>query len=261
MKKAQLYIVATLITLVAAGCKSEKKGTYYSDIYAEKPVTVYIAPVEDQMERKVEKYPKDIAYNNELNAATQYFYQTMAHPLVNHGYYVIGPAASRQIAEQYPRTFKQLKDDDLAVFANRYGVDAVLVTTIHKWKEENGRWIVFLEYRLRSTKSNTELMHKWVMAVKEVPTNLKGDPQILKQDKDFAELMDFDNGTAQRCFLVEKVNDYVLRNIPISASRRQFEDDRYKSASDTYVRYTWNENGQSDVQPCSIEEYEQGAFL
>ena len=154
-----------------------------------------------------------------------------------------------------------MRNASLNQFATKDSIDAFINTTILRWKEENGKWIVFLEYQMRSTKTNTDLMHKWVKAVKEVPTNLKGDPYILKQDKDYAKSMNFDNGTAQRCFLVEMVNDYVMRNIPISSTRRQFEDDQYKSATQTYILYTWNEEGKADVQEMSLEAFEQEAFL
>lgn len=260
MKKIYFLSLAFL-TLLVAGCKSEKKVTYYSDIYAEKPTLIFLSPVEDQTERRVEKYPKDAAYNNELNTAASYMFQTMAHPLINHGYYVIGTVASEQIAEQIGFTPKQWRNSGLQTLSQKYGVDAVLNTTIIRWAEENGKWIAYLEYQLRSAKTNVELMHKWVKAVKEVPTNLKGDPIVMQGDKNFAKKMGFDNGTAQRCFLLEKVNDYVLRNIPISSSVRQYEDDLYKAATETYILYKWSEEGKADVQKCSIEEFEQGAYL
>lgn len=261
MKKIFNIIATALILFTFLGCHSEKKATYYNEIYSEKPITIYIAPVNDKTERKAEKYPKDVAYNNEVNTAAKYCYQTMAAPLMNHGYYVIGPVASNQISTIAPCSPKQLCSGDIKQYYINYGIDAVLVTTLYKWVDKNGKWTLYMEYLLRSTKTNTELMHKWVMATKEVPTNLKGDPIEMQQDKSFAKTMGFDNGTAQRAFLVEKVNDYVLRNIPLSASLRQFEDDLYKVANATYVKYTWSEEGKADVEPCSLEEYEQGCFL
>lgn len=259
MKRA---IIASLMSLILLGaCNSEKKVTQYSDIYNERTTTIYLAPVIDNAVRKVEKYPKDIAYNNELNTAKAYLYQTMPNPLLKKGYYVIGSVASHQIAKENPMTNKELRNGDLKVLNTRYGIDAVLVTTIHRWKEENGKWIAYMEYQLRSTKTNIDLMHVWVLATKQVPTNLKGDPITLRSDMNFARQFEMDNGSAQRAFLMEKVNDYVLRDLPISSLRRQFEDDLYRSANQTYIKYTWTEEGGADVQPCSIEEYEQGCFI
>ena len=256
----QKYVIIAIAILLLGACKGEKKITSYSDIYNERPTTIYIAPVNDKAQRKVEKYPSDIAYNNELNSAKAYLFQTMPNALVNKGYYVIGPVASAEIAEATALTPKQLRNDDLKSFGEDYGVDAVLVVTLHNWKDENGKKIAFLEYQLRSTKSNVDLMHIWVMATKQVSTNLKGDPIKLKNDTRFAKQFDMDKGTAQRCFLVEKVNDYVLRNLPTSSQRRQFEKDLYRTANPQYISYTWLDGG-AEVEECSVEEYESKAFL
>lgn len=253
-------IIAAIAVVMLGACKSEKKINSYSDIYSERPTTIYIAPINDKTERRVEKYPKDAEYNNEINSAKAYLYQTMPVPLTKKGYYVIGPVASAEIAQAIPMTPKQLRNGDLKSFGTDYGVDAVLVVTLHNWKDENGKKIAYLEYQMRSTKSNVDLMHTWVLATKQVSTNLKGDPIRLKNDTRFAKALDVDNGTAQRCYLVEKVNDYVLRNLPISSQRRQFEKDLYRVANPQYIKYTWLDGG-AIVEECSEEEYESQAFL
>lgn len=254
------FAIGALAVLLLGACKSEKKITSYSDIYSEQPVTIYIAPINDKAQRKVEKYPSDIEYNNELNSAKAYMYQTMPNALVKKGYYVIGPVASAEIAEATAMTNKQLRNGDLKSFGADYGVDAILIVTLHSWKDENGKKTAFLEYQMRSTKSNVDLLHTWVMATKQVSTNLKGDPIKLKNDTRFAKKMELDNGSAQRCYLVEKVNDYILRNIPTSSQRRQFEKDLYRNANPQYIKYMWIDGG-SDVLECSEEEYESQAFL
>ena len=257
--KAKIATAAIALILFGA-CKSEKKINSYSDIYSERPVTVYIAPISDKAQRKVEKYPSDAEYNNELNSAKAYMYQTMPNAMLKKGYYVIGPVASAEIAEASALTHKQLRSDDLKSFGSSFGIDAVLLVTLHNWKDENGKKTACLEYQLRSTKSNTDLMHAWVLATKEVSTNLKGDPIKLKNDTRFAKKLEVDNGTAQRCYLLEKVNDYVLRNLPTSSQRRQFEKDLYRKANPQYLKYTWLDGG-AEVEECSEEEYETAAFL
>ena len=257
--KRLIWVLAAVLT-VAAGCKSEKKINSYKDIYSEQPTTIMVAPVVDKAERKVEKYPADAAYNNELNTSTAYMQMTLTRPLVRKGYYVLGTAATKEVMENGGYNQKALRDGNLSELQRACGIDAVLVVTLHRWREENGKWIAMLEYQLRSTKSNHDLMHTWVMAIKAVPTNLKGDPIVMKRDKNFAKEWGFDNGTAQRAFLVEKVNDYVLRDLPTSSTLRQFEKDIYRNANPTYIKYTWSEEGGADVKNCSVEEYEQKAF-
>lgn len=256
----QSILTVFVLTLLLGACKSEKKINSYEDIYSERPTVIYLAPINDKAERRVEKYPTDIEYNNEINSAKAYLYQTMSAPLTKNGYYVIGPVASQQIAEDIDMPLKQMRNGDLSVFRNDYGIDAVLIVTLHKWKDENGKKTAFLEYQMRSTKTNVDMLHTWVMAVKQVSTNLKGDPITLNNDTRFAKRFGMDNGTAQRCFLVEKVNDYILRDLPTSSLRRQFEKDQYKSANPTYIKYIWMDGG-ADVQNCTAEEYESNAFL
>lgn len=258
---ANLIACALMGCMMFAGCEQEKKVVAYNDIYSEKPTTIYIAPLTDNMQRKFEKYPKDKVYNNELNVASKYMWITAPTPLINHGYYVIGPVASEQIAAETPLTAKELKKGNLKVLNTKYGIDAVLSMTIHRWMDRNGEWTAYVEYSMRSTKTNMTLMHTYVKATKKVNTNLKGNPVPLKADQQFAEYLDVDNGSAQRAYLLQQLNDYVLRNIPISVTRRQFEEDMYKAALPSYFTYVWNEDGQADVQPCSMEEYEQEAFL
>jgi hypothetical protein len=256
----RLYVAIILLAIFFGACKSEKKINSYEDIYSERPTVIYIAPINDKAERKVEKYPTDIEYNNELNTAKAYLFQTVSAPLIRNGYYVIGPVASTQIAEAMDYSPKKLRNGDLSAFRNDYGIDAVMIVTLHKWKDGNGTKTAFLEYQLRSTKTNVDLMHTWVMAVKQVSTNLKGDPITLSNDTRFAKRLGVDNGTAQRSFLMGKVNDYVLRDLPTSSLRRQFEKDQYQNANPTYIKYVWFDGG-ADVQNCTAEEYESNAFL
>ena len=258
----KIYILLFgLITIALSGCKGEKKISSYEGIYSEQPTTVYVAPIVDKTTRKEEKYPSDIEYNNALNTAKAFLYQTTTAPLQRKGYYVIGTFATKHISNTLAMSEKDLKNSQLKVFKQDYGIDAVLIVTIHRWKEENGKWICCLEYQLRSTKSNSDLMHTWVLASKEVPTNLKNDPVTMKNDIKFANQYSIDNQTAQRCFLVEKVNDYVLRDLPISNTRRQFEKDQYRNANPTYIKYVWGKDGGAEVSKCAIEEYEEKAFL
>ena len=258
--KRILFIICLTGALVA-GCKSEKKITAYNDVYAEKPVTVYIAPIQDNATRKEEKYQKDIDYNTEINNARNYLFECLQKPLSNQGYYVIGKLASEQIAQQEKQSAKELKSKDIKRYAQYYGIDAILVTTLHRWVEKNGQWIVFIEYTLRSTKSNNDLLHTWVKATKMIPTDLKGDPIALKSDKAFANRYNMSNGSAQRCILVEQVSDYVLRDLPISSTKRQFEQDRYKKANSAYFDYIFNADGDINIEASSMESFEQDCFV
>lgn len=261
MKKYTLYIIAIVAIGLFASCKSEQKITYYNNIYTEKPTTIYIAPVQDYAERKPEKYPKDQEFNAELNYAKNFFYQTLSTPIINQGYYVIGPIAAKEIAATESRDLKKLHKTDLTNYHKYFGIDAILFTTIHKWEEKNGEWTVYVEYILRSTKTYNELLHTWVKATKKLALNLKKDPVPMRSDNVFAKKMELSNGTTQRCILVEQLNDFILRDIPISSLQRQYEQDQFLRSNSEYLNFLYNENGEIECSPISMEAFENECFL
>lgn len=260
MKKLNLFITTALAIITLSSCQNERKIVAYSDIYAERPTSIYIAPIEDFSKRRFEKYPKDAEFNKELNTAAAYMEQTLAAPLTNRGYYIPGPLATERIKMTESRSVKELKKGNISSYLTHFGIDAILFTTIHKWTESNGEWVIYAEYEIRSTKSNIELMHNWVKGTKRIPTDLKGDPRPLKQDLAFSAQMGFDINTAQRCYLVSMMNDYVLRNLPISSLRDNTEN-VYEQATPRYFHFIWTEEGSMEINRIPMEEYENGCFV
>ena len=263
MKTHHIILAGCVICVLAlaTGCKSSKKVSTYDEIYNEKPVTVYIAPIEDKTSRKIEKYPMDKEANEELNAAARYMYHTLSVPLRRQGYYTIGTLATEQIAKQQGHSAKQLRNEDIRTYAQLYGVDAILIVTIHRWKSTYSNWDLFAEYTLRSTKSNNDLMHTWVKASKQLNTDYSGNPVAMPEDAEFAAEMEMNVSTAQRCQLVQKVNDYVLRNLPVSSNKPQFEKDRYLKANPSYFFYSFTPDGEIEIENMSMESFEEECFV
>lgn len=250
-----------VLTLVLGGCKSTKKAAAYEAIFKEKPVTIYTAPLEDKSHRKANRSQSDIDYNNELNLAATYMFQTLADPLNNQGYYVLGTLSAKQLSNREKRTAKELLNGDIREYNARYGVDAILYARILRWWEQNSEWGVYVEYILRSTKSNTELMHTWVKASKKIPVDTKGNPVPLREDVYFADKMGLDVMVAERCILVEKVSDFVLHNLPTSPERRQYERDIYAKANPAYFAFVIERDGGIEVQKTSMESFEEDCFV
>lgn len=255
------YIFAATLLLMVIGCKSEKKVTNYSSIYKERPVNLYVAPLQDKSQRREERYPQDIAFNAERNMAALHLSKTLGRPLTAKGYYVIPPLAAKQIAGIENNTFKELSEGDLLRYAQYYGVDAVLLVTIHRWKESDGELQLFLEYTLRSCKSNIELMHSWVLGSVKAEYNYKGERVARPFDRAIMQDEGVDAATAVRCRLAERVSDHVLRNLPISSSKRQFEQDRYLKAHESYFRCFLNEDNEVEMEKISMEAYEEECFV
>ena len=148
-----------LAVLAFASCKTESKLSRYKDIYAEKPVTIYITPTIDQAERPNKKIT-DKSYNNQLDVARHYMRHSLMKPFETKGYYVFGPLVSAEIAKADSLGECHINDTAmLKHFADKYGVDAVLFTFIYKWEQKGDDWYVYVEYFLKSTKTCATLLN------------------------------------------------------------------------------------------------------
>ena len=254
-KLITLLVLSTSL-LVLASCKSEKKVASYDDLYKEKPVTVLIAPVQDNAKRVQPKTSQDQLFNEELDAAACYLKQTVAEPLIFQGYYTPAPLASDAIVQRLGKDYKQLLHDDLKELSTQYGIDAVLLVAIHKWLEPEVNEVdVFVEYTLRSTKSGQDLMHTWVRGRKLQPVDHIGEPVELQSDLDFIESTGLDSRLAHRCILLREMSGFVLRNLPTSVSRWHFKHDQYIPSNPTFYGFVINPDGSLERS-----EYTEDAF-
>ena len=236
-------LILLLLPLLLAGCKGQKKMAHYDEVYRERPAVIYIAPLVDHSERHPLRTLDDSLYNDALNVATKQLYLTASDPLVYNGYYVLGPLASAQIAATETRTGKQLRNESLLDYYEQLGIDAVLFITLHSWSETANPWTAEIEYALRSTRTGNEVMHVFVKASKQLRTDFKGNPKPLGDDIDFAERYGCNLETAQRCRLVEIVNQYVLKDLPTGARSRGMGIERFVISHPEYFNLNINPNG------------------
>lgn len=230
--------------LLLASCKSAKRIATYEDLYKEQPFTILTAPTQDSAKRLLPKTTQDQVLNDELTIAAQYLRQTTAKPLVDQGYYPLAPLAADMLMDTIKLNNQQLALVDLKELSLRYGVDAVLLMTIHNWQEpEVNEVVVYAEYILRSTKTGMELMHTWVRGNKLQPVDAKGAPVELSTDLEFINRTGFTNRLAHRCLLLEAMSDFVLRSLPTSASRWYFQHDQYAPANPQFYSFTINPDG------------------
>ena len=250
------YLLPLDALLLAVSCKSEKKVTTYNELYREKPVTILVAPVQDNAKRPMVKTTQDRVLNDELTAAAHYMRQTLSYPLSSQGYYATAPLTSDILVEKLGLDYNKLMNADISMLHSSYGIDAVLLTAIHKWQQpEINEIVVYTEYTLRSTKSGVELMHVWVRGDKMQPVDVKGDPVELSTDQAFIDRSGMGSKLAHRCILLEQMSDFALRNLPTSISRWHFQHDRYISSNPVFYSFTINPDG-------SIErsDYSEDAF-
>lgn len=225
MKRMTLAL-ALAATLLAA-CGGQKRLEHYSEVYSERPATIYVAPVNDCSQHKAVRETKDSVYNASITIAAKQLYLTAADPLTDMGYYVLGPLASAQIAATETRSGKQMRNDNINDYHTVLGIDAVLFIDLVKWSSTSSSWTAEIEYTLRSTHTGSELMHVRVNSTKFLHTDHRGNPKPLSDDLRFAERYGCDLETAQRCRLVEITNQYVLRDLPSGERARSYDAERY----------------------------------
>ena len=255
MKHTTIFI--TLINLLlAVSCKSEKKVTTYEDLYKEQPFTILIAPTQDNTKRPQEKSTQDRVLNEELDMAATFLQQSCVEPLVSQGYYAIPPLAGNTILQKYNKSYRELMQGNITDLHSLYGIDAILLVAIHKWKEpEVNEVVVFAEYTLRSVKTGQELMHSWVRGDKLQPVDDKGEPIELAADYKFIQTTQMEPRLAHRCLLLQGMSDFALRNMPTSASRWMFKQDQYTSANPNFYSFLMNPDGSIER-----EKYNEDAF-
>ena len=238
-----------LLPCLLAGCKGENKMGHFGEVYQERPLNIYIAPVVDHSERRAVRSLEDSAYNASVNIATKQLYLTASAPLVFNGYYVLGPLASSQLAATEHRTVKQLRNENINDYYTELNIDAILFLTVNSWSSTHNTWSIEVEYVLRSTRTGSEVMHAVVKATKMLQTDFKGKPQPLGPDRDFAANFGCDLETAQRCRLVELVNQFVLKDLPSGGRARPVSIERYVPTHPEYFRMQINPDGSVMILP------------
>lgn len=246
--------ILLLVFLTLIGCKGENKMVQYSELYQDRPATIYIAPINDRSERRAVRTVEDSIYNAAVNTATKQLYLTASDPLVFNGYYVLGPMASAQLAATETRTFKQLRNENINDYYTDLGVDAILFMTVNLWNSTFNSWTVEVEYTLRTTRTGSEVMHTVVRATKLVRTDFKDKPIVLREDQAFANRYGCDIETAQRCRLVEILNQFVLKDLPSGIRARENSIERYIPTHPEYYNLHINPDGSVMIVPSDDEE-------
>lgn len=143
MKKILFLLVLPLILTACGSSKSLTRGEQYSSLYNEAPVSILVMP----------------PINNSNNVdAKEYFYTSLAIPLMEKGYYVFSPYLALDLLQQESAYDSELfLGGDISAFGNVFGADAALFTVINKWQKHSSSIETEVEYYLISTRTNEVL--------------------------------------------------------------------------------------------------------
>lgn len=138
-----------VVTLVSScGVKSTTKEALWPKMYTETPLSIMVMPPINQTQHV---------------AAKEYFYSSIAAPLIDRGYYVFSPYLTLDLLEQESAgDAEPFLEGSLKVFRSVLNTDAVLFTVIKRWdKSVVGNTIrVEVEYILRSAKTDETLFRR-----------------------------------------------------------------------------------------------------
>ncbi len=262
-KTLPLLVFSFYLLVLFSACQSEQKVASYEDLYKERPVTVLVAPVQDNAKRPMVKTSQDEALVQELASSALFMRQTLSEPLVTMGYYTLPPLASDVILDKIGLDYKQLMNGDIRHLDSLYHIDAVLLVAIHKWQTpEVNELVVYAEYTLRSTKTGMDLMHTWVRGNKIQPVDTYGEPIELPMDIEFMDQSAtgdregmISSRMTHRCILMQQMSDFVLRNLPFSSRLWYHKHDQYIPANPSYYGFIINPDGSLERR-----EYTEDAF-
>lgn len=256
-----IVIIATLLLVLLSSCKSEKKYVRYETLYGEAPKSIYITPLFDMMTRKSTADSALAASYARRDTLSRYFLKTLPQGLMQRGYLVTGGDSILRPGISSARRLSKLQKDTLSLLALSQGSDAILIPTLVGWKDNPIHPTVFLEYHLRSTKSGKDLMHCWVQVSREVDTTYKGEIMPLMDELWLADTLHTGLDCAIRCLMVERANLFVTQDLPFTPNSFYYKHDLYLYATNDYFKITFSNDGTMEVEPTTMEEYENSCFF
>jgi hypothetical protein len=194
MKKSILLYV--LIPLLLSACSPKiSRLSAYGNMYEESPVSIMIMP--------------PINKSTKVNAKMS-FYNTLAMPLADNGYYVFPPAISMQIMQdQSGYDAELLLDKSMNVMNQTFGADAVLFTIVHEWRKVTigNKVEVKIEYLIKSAKTD-EVLYNRIGVLKVSSSSNSGNV--------FADLavMMIKTAFTKEVTVARSCNDYTFTDIP-----------------------------------------------
>lgn len=225
MKKTSLILCMIALCLLSSCSITQiTRGSAYPKMYEEKPTTILVMPPIN---------------NTNAVEAKDYFYTSLAQPLIEKGYYVLSPfLAMNVLQEESAYDSEMFIDANLKPFNTIFGADIALFTIINKWSKVTlGNMIsVDIEYIFKSTKTNEVLFKRQGIINVDTSVNTGGNSA-------YAALIDMalsaaNTALTDKVIAARRCNVYVLRDLPSGVYSPLFGIDQTYSAGGPVVRGT-----------------------
>lgn len=202
MKTSKILIFTVgLLFLCSCATNQSLRGTEYALMYEQKPSTIVIMPP-----------------INETNAeeAKDYFFTTMATPLIDKGYYVFSPYLTMDMFQtEGAYDSEMFINGDLNQFRNILGCDAVMFTRVKKWSKKaiGGTITVDVEYLLRSATTG-DILYQREGEIKLDTSVNSGNNSLLGSLVSMAATA-IKTATTDKVVAGRACNRYVLSDMPV----------------------------------------------
>lgn len=133
---------------MSCGAGKQTRGSLWAKMYEERPNAILVMPPINKTEHV---------------AAKDFFYSSIAAPLVDRGYYVFSPYLTLDLLQQESAgDAEPFLEGTLAPFRKVLNADAVLFTVIKRWQKDilSSSIRVEVEYIMRSAKTDQELFRR-----------------------------------------------------------------------------------------------------
>lgn len=207
-------LLSFVLTFTSCGSSLKAtRGALYPKMYEYAPSTILIMPPINQ---------------TNVVEAPEYFYSSLAVPLMERGYYVFSPYLSLDLlqSESAANAENFIDNKSLAPFANVFGADAVLFTKITKWNKLAvlSQIEVEIEYILKSTRDSQVLFDRKV--------NLTVDKSSTIQGAGIWGILGNMLVTAltDEIYAARKANNFVLSDLPSGKYREDYAKDKETGA-------------------------------
>jgi len=197
--KRILLLFSLIAVISSCGSTSQiTRGTQYSQMYEEKPVTLLVMP----------------PINNTTNVeAKEYLYTSISRPLAEAGYYVISPLLAMDILKAESAYDSELfVDASLTPFQKFFGADAVVFSEIYSWSKKGFGISTDIRYFIRSAYSGEIIFDRRCNLYLDLKVN-SGSDSAWVQLLDMA-VSAISTAATDHIVAARKANYYVFRDIP-----------------------------------------------
>ena len=221
MKKTKLLLFVAMAALFAScGTNRLTRGEQYAKFYEEKPVTLLVMP----------------PINNSTNVdAKELLYTSISRPLAEAGYYVISPHLAMDIFKNESAYDAELFiDQDVSMFGRVFGADAVVFTTIEKWKKTGLGIETDLTYMVKSTHTNEILFEKTCELFLDLSFN-SGNNSLLGSLLDLT-VSAINTALTDHIVAARRCNNYIVSDFPRGKYNPYYLQDMDVPAEPKYIK-------------------------